>query len=89
MFIITIIGTDNSIHTIHHILHQKPREIIITSGLRLSLFHINFGSMIFHIVTCIQISDIMIMVNDIENQNCTKVNKRGNDTAIIDQTVGI
>jgi len=36
--------------------HQNHKENIITNGLKLSLFHINFGSIIFHIRNCIQIS---------------------------------
>ncbi|MDF1682360.1 MAG: hypothetical protein P1U46_00915 [Patescibacteria group bacterium] len=49
IFIITIIGTDNNIPTTHHNAHQNQRDIIITNGLRFNLFHINFGSTIFHI----------------------------------------
>jgi hypothetical protein len=60
IFIITIIGTDNNIPITHHKLHQKANDIIITKGLRFNLFHINFGSIIFHIITCIQINHNVI-----------------------------
>ncbi|MBT3729013.1 hypothetical protein HOF65_02610 [bacterium] len=56
IFMITIIGTDKSIPTIPHKVPQNHNDIIITNGLRLSLFHINFGSIIFHISTCIATS---------------------------------
>jgi hypothetical protein len=49
MLIITIIGTERSIPTTHQIVPQNQREIIITKGLKLSLFPTNFGSIIFHI----------------------------------------
>ena len=55
MFIITIKGTHNNIHVIHHKLDQNHNDIIITSGLKFNLFHINFGSIIFHISISIQI----------------------------------
>jgi len=49
IFIITIIGTDKSIQITHHIDPQTHKESKITSGLKFSLFHISFGSIIFHI----------------------------------------
>lgn len=54
IFIITVIGTESSIPTTHQRLHQNHKAIMITKGLRLSLFHINFGSIMFHIRTCVQ-----------------------------------
>jgi len=49
IFIIIIKGTDKSIPTTPQIAPQNHKAIIITKGLRFSLFHINFGSIIFHI----------------------------------------
>ena len=50
-----MIGTDNNIPTTHHKVHQNQSDIMITSGLRFNLFHINLGSIIFHIRTCTHI----------------------------------
>ncbi|MEA3387039.1 MAG: hypothetical protein U9Q66_01255 [Patescibacteria group bacterium] len=49
ILIIAISGTDKNIPTIHQIYPQNHNAIIITSGLRFNLFHINLGSTIFHI----------------------------------------
>lgn len=60
IFIITIIGTDKSIHIIHQICHQNIKDKIITSGLKFNLFHINFGSTIFHIKSWSQVKNEII-----------------------------
>ena len=89
MFIITMIGTAKSIPITHHRLHQNANAIIITSGLRLSLFHINLGSTIFHIKTWIQTSQDVIITTAVYQSNCISDKSAGNITAIIDQTLGI
>jgi hypothetical protein len=62
IFIITIIGTDNNIHTIHHNDHQNDKDIIIARGLKFNLLPINLGSIIFHINICTHIKpDVIIM----------------------------
>jgi hypothetical protein len=58
MLIITMRGTDNNIPTTPQILPQNQSAIRITSGLKLSLFPINFGSIIFPINTCTQINPV-------------------------------
>ena len=63
ILIITMIGTDKSIQTTHHKAHQNDSDIIIASGLRLSLFHINLGSITFHISTWIHIRPAEINTN--------------------------
>ena len=63
MFIITINGTDKIIQTIHHNDAQNHKEINITNGDRFNLFHINFGSTMFHIKTCTQINHVEININ--------------------------
>lgn len=60
MFIITINGTQSIIQTIHQIDAQNHREIKITNGDKFSLFHINFGSIMFHISTWTQTSQAEI-----------------------------
>jgi hypothetical protein len=62
IFIITIIGADKNIQTIHQIIHQKARANIITSGLKFSLSHINLGSIIFHIIWSNPTSKIIIII---------------------------
>jgi len=90
IFIITIRGTDNNIPTIPQILPQNHNETIITSGLKFNLLPINLGSIIFHINTCIPIS-VELKSNELYNQNSgwTNENITTNQTAIIDQILGI
>ena len=89
IFIITIIGTDNSIPTTHHIIHQNHNEIIITRGLRFNLFHIKRGSIIFHISTCTHASQANTAKKEKVKPNWIIAKNMGNNTAIIDQIVGI
>ena len=89
MFIITIIGTDKSIPIGHHNVPQKINEIRITKGLKFSLFHISLGSTKFQINTWAPIIQIRKTVGRYGDSNGTRENNTGNDTAIIDPTLGI
>lgn len=89
IFIITIIGTDKSIQTTHQIIHQNQREITITSELKLSLFHISFGSITFEIKSSIIIKAIKSQSNQYQNHKIIKAKTSGSQKAKKDQTFGI
>lgn len=56
IFKTTIIGTANNIPNTHHNHHHIIRDVIITSGLKFNLFHKKWGSIIFQIITCVNIA---------------------------------
>lgn len=89
ILIITIIGTERSIHTGPHSVPQNISDINITNGLKFSLFHINRGSTKFQISTCAPIIQMRKIIVRYGDSNCTRENKTGKDTAIIDPTLGI
>jgi len=89
IFIITMSGTDKSIHIGPHKVPQKISDIRITKGLRFSLFPISLGSIKFQTSTCaatINIKNTSVRYNE---SNCTREKSTGKLTAIIDQTLGI
>ena len=64
--------------------------MIITRGLKLSLFHIIFGSTTFQTISwTIVKSEIIIKLVYIVKSACTKEKIEGKTTAIIDQIFGI
>ena len=89
IFVITIIGTDNSIPIGPQRVPQNMSEISITRGLKLSLFPISRGSIRFQISTCVTTIRSKNIVVAYIDSNCTKENSTGKDTAIIDPTFGI
>jgi hypothetical protein len=89
ILVITIIGTESNIQTTPQITHHNHKDNKITKGLKLSLDHINFGSIIFQISTCMN-TKIPININKlILNQNCNNAKIEITETAIIEPTVGI
>jgi hypothetical protein len=62
IFIITTNGTDKSIPIIHHKYHQKLKAMIITRGLRFSLFPIILGSITFQTIICIVVNKTTIKI---------------------------
>ena len=89
ILIITIRGTERSIPIGHHSVPQNISDISITSGERLSLFHISFGSTKFQKNIWIQVKTISRVILSERDSNWTKENATGKNTAIIDHTLGI
>jgi hypothetical protein len=89
MFIITIIGTDNSIPITHHKVPQNIRENSITKGLKFNLFPIKRGSTIFPIMASVVVKIMKIIKVVDMDSNCIIENITGQDIAIIDQIFGM
>jgi hypothetical protein len=89
MLILAINGTARNAQTIHHIPDQNIRDIIITKELRLSLFPITLGSIIFPEINC----GINKHASNIKDKrllsNWTKLYRNGSERATIPQIVGI
>ena len=90
IFIITIRGTERSIPIGHQSVPQNISDISITSGERLSLFPISFGSIKFqkNIWTHVRMIKRVIVYPNVASGTISE-NATGKKTAIIDPILGM
>lgn len=87
---IIIIGTDKNIPIMPQIYPHITSDKIRTRGLRFRLLPVNFGSMIFPMISCVVIMPIDTTVNGINvSLNCSNDKSIGKIDATIDPIVGI
>lgn len=84
-----IIGTARNAPASHQSEDQNISASIITKVERLSLFHIIFGSRIFHEISCGIMRQARRRNDNPTLSNCTKEYKNGSPSAIIPHTAGI
>ncbi len=82
-------GTAKNAPAIHQILDQNISEIRIIKPLKLSLFHISFGSIIFQVINCGIKRQARKAKDNHTVSNSTKLYRNGRDNAIIPQIAGI